>query len=95
MHTVRDSVADLVVSFDAFKVSRWDNGKRWEVASLSSWAYAMLQRPEVIQLVMDNHGDVKRHSDGSDRVTHLKFDRRSDALDFLADVERMAERWSS
>lgn len=100
MHVHADGVGDHAVSFDAFKVSR-RGGKTtiWEVHSLTPWAAAMLRDSRVFGIAQSNGAIVLGSPDtGAMPPTQfqygLGFTRRGDAIDFLRDVEKMAERWS-
>lgn len=98
MHNHSDSAGDLAVSFDAFKVSRHDDGKRWEVRALTPWAQEMLIRhantlPRWTTARPSDHVQWIRGK--ADRIHGYRTARRSDALDLLRDVEKTAERWSA
>lgn len=79
MHAHSQGGGDLVVSLDAFKVTRHDSGRRWEVRALTPYARQML--------IQASKGIWNPDP------TEPSFERRRDALDFISDLERAGEGW--
>lgn len=95
-HAHRDSTGDVVVSFDAFKVSRWDDAGsvHWEVHPLTRWARELLtvDGPNGFEQLAGTTGGVAHtRDDGGLYFTHATFTRRMDALQFVDYV--MSAAW--
>lgn len=95
---------DIVVSLDAFKVTRHAAGARWEVRPLTPWAGEILRGKSVGAMLADYDGQpIAQSGDGfitperGDLDRGVYFSRRSDTLAFLSDVEAAAGRtgWPS
>lgn len=101
MHTKTDLSHDRVVSLDAFKVTRHDEGRRWHVKPLVPWARDMLKDQRTSGLVQSNRGYPLKGPDSSLIVpTHpfrfgVGFGRLGDALDFLRELENREQRWTA
>lgn len=105
MHNHRDSAGDVVVSLDAFKVSRWGaSGETvYHVCPLAPWAREMLKDERSYAAAVAAGGQplrpARQHGDGFLRVEDepyargVIFDRRRDALDFVREVELIAREW--
>jgi hypothetical protein len=76
-----DGGSDRIASFDAFKITRWPDtrGPVWHLAPLVPWARALM---EAKLTAMPPHERPQWTSS-----TALRFDRRSDAEDFAAQLE--------
>ena len=83
---------DVVVSFDAFKVSR--HAVSWQVHALTPWAHRKMATVETAALITANRGEPIYHSRSGETIG-ATFRRKGDALDFCRDVERDMERWSA
>jgi hypothetical protein len=93
----RDSAGDVVVSLDAFKITRagitpeHGDAARWQVHSLNPWAQELLIQhanaltPKTSPIWLRGRNE---------RIIGAGFERRKDALSFLEDVAQAAARWS-
>lgn len=101
VHTHADGPGDHVVSFDAFKVSRYADHPRYRVEALVPWARAMLADPRALGVATSYRAIVlgSRDPDKLGKLPRIQFgyglgfERRKDALSFLGEIESMAERW--
>lgn len=86
MHNHSDGGSDLVVSLDAFKVTKHPAMPMpWEVHALVPWARDMMTTGATAVIMYENSGEVIGGADGN--TLGLKFERRSDALAFLRELE--------
>jgi hypothetical protein len=93
MHNHSEDGSDLVVSLDAFKVTRpgvLDHGDagRWKVNALYSWSQEMLIR--YAGKLNPKDYPIWVREGASQRIVGARFERRVDALEFLREVERLS-----
>lgn len=100
MHNHSQSGSDLVVSFDAFKITRHGpspehgTATRWELHALASapFAAAMMRDPRAFGIAQRRGAVVLKGMDGGSLPPTqfqygLGFERRQNALAFLRDLE--------
>jgi hypothetical protein len=101
-YTERGAGSDRVVMLDAFTITdhraTHSSNVGWHVHSLTPWARDMMADPRAEEIRKANRGVVLAGRDSGRLPTiqfgyGLGFERRGDAVDFLRDLERVAERY--
>jgi hypothetical protein len=90
MNRRSDGGSNVIVSFDAFKVSKHSGVHPWRVAPLTRWARRVVKRSDTLRLIDDHRGVASMHPQ-TFKTMYVDFRTRDDAMEFCRAIENRGD----